>query len=47
MFDGDGSFFISFQKDGEIKTGFNFTSDIYSKPLLEIIKKKTKWIRFY
>ena len=40
MFDGDGSFFISFQKDGEIKTGFNFTSDIYSKPLLKIIKQK-------
>ena len=40
MFDGDGSFFIIFQKDGNIKTGFNLTSDIYSRPLLEIIKQK-------
>jgi len=38
--DGDGSFFISFQKDGQIKTGFNITSDLQSKPLLEQIKKQ-------
>lgn len=38
IIDGDGSFFISFQKDGQIKTGFNITSDIYSKPLLERIQ---------
>jgi len=38
IIDGDGSFFISFQKDGKIKTGFNITSDVYSKPLLERIQ---------
>jgi hypothetical protein len=38
--DGDGSFFISFQKNGEIKTGFNITNDLFSKPLLEIVKQK-------
>ena len=38
--DGDGSFFISFQKDGQIKTGFNITSDLQSKPLLEKIQKQ-------
>ena len=39
MIDGDGSFFISFQKDGDIKTGFNLTSDSYSRPLLDVIKQ--------
>lgn len=38
--DGDGSFFISFQINGEIKTGFNVTNDLFSKPLLEIVKQK-------
>jgi len=38
--DGDGSFFISFQRNGEIKTGFNITNDLFSKPLLEIVKQK-------
>ena len=40
IIDGDGSFYISFQKDGIIKTGFNITSDKNSKPLLENIKKQ-------
>ncbi len=38
--DGDGSFFISFQKDTKIKIGFNITNDRDSKPLLEGIKNK-------
>ena len=38
--DGDGSFFISFQRDGNIKTGFNITNDLFSKPLLEFVKQK-------
>jgi len=38
--DGDGSFFISFQKDTKIKIGFNITNDKDSKPLLENIKNK-------
>lgn len=38
VIDGDGSFFISFQKDGKIKTGFNITNDKQSKSLLETIK---------
>jgi hypothetical protein len=42
--DGDGSFFISFQKDGKIKTGFNLTNDFESKPLLVNIRKKFNMI---
>ena len=42
IIDGDGSFFISFLKNGEIKTGFNITSDKASKSLLESIKKQLK-----
>lgn len=38
IIDGDGSFFISFQKEGKIKTGFNITNDPDSRPLLEKIK---------
>lgn len=38
IIDGDGSFFISFQTDGTIKTGFNITSDKNSKYLLEKIQ---------
>ena len=37
-----GSFYISFQKDGKIKTGFNITNDKASKPLLESIQKQLK-----
>lgn len=40
IIDGDGSFYISFQKDGIIKTGFNITSDKNSKLLLESIQKQ-------
>nr|AYE93235.1 LAGLIDADG homing endonuclease [Termitomyces sp.]AYE93257.1 LAGLIDADG homing endonuclease [Termitomyces sp.] len=42
IIDGDGSFFISFQKDGKIKTGFNITNDLGSKPLLEEIQKQLR-----
>lgn len=38
--DGDGSFFITFPKDGVIKTGFTITNDRLSKPLLEFIQQK-------
>jgi len=38
--DGDGSFFISFQINGEIKTGFNITNDLFSKPLLHLRNEK-------
>jgi hypothetical protein len=44
IIDGDGSFFISFQRDGNIKTGFNITNDKDSRPLLEEIKKLLKGI---
>ena len=40
IIDGDGSVFVSFQKNGEIKTGFNITSDKNSRPLLDAIQKK-------
>lgn len=40
VIDGDGSFYISFNKDGKIKTGFSITNDKSSKPLLEIIQKQ-------
>ena len=40
IIDGDGSFFVSFQKEGKIKTGFNITNDKASKPLLEEIQKQ-------
>lgn len=33
-------FFIGFQKNGLIKTGFNITNDLDSKPLLENINKQ-------
>nr|QCI56450.1 hypothetical protein [Hypsizygus marmoreus] len=42
IIDGDGSFYISFQKEGQIKTGFNITNDLNSKPLLENIQKQLK-----
>jgi hypothetical protein len=44
IIDGDGSVFISFQSNGEIKTGFNITSDKDSRPLLDTIQKKLKGI---
>lgn len=44
IIDGDGSVFISFQSNGEIKTGFNITSDKDSRPLLNTIQKKLKGI---
>jgi hypothetical protein len=44
IIDGDGSFFISFQSDGNIKTGFNITNDKDSKPLLESLQIKLKGI---
>lgn len=40
VIDGDGSFYISFNKDGKIKTGFSITNDKASKPLLESIQKQ-------
>jgi len=40
VIDGDGSFYISFNKDGKIKTGFSITNDKSSKPLLEIIQNQ-------
>lgn len=40
IIDGDGSFYISFQQNGEIKTGFNITNDLDSKDLLEGIQKQ-------
>lgn len=44
IIDGDGSFFISFQVDGNIKTGFNVTTDKASKPLLNCLQKELKGI---
>ncbi len=42
IIDGDGSFYVSFQTDGNIKTGFNITNDKNSKSLLENIQKQLK-----
>lgn len=42
IIDGDGSFFISFLADGNIKTGFNITNDKASRPLLEGVKARFK-----
>ena len=44
MIDGDGSFYISFQKNGTIKTGFSITCDIASKPLLEVVSQNLNGI---
>lgn len=44
IIDGDGSFYISFNKNGSIKTGFSITGDKDSKPLLEGIQAKFKGI---
>lgn len=40
IIDGDGSFYVSFQTDGDIKTGFNITNDKTSKVLLEKIQSR-------
>ena len=40
IIDGDGSFFISFHKDGNIKTGFNITNDRASRSLLLKIQER-------
>lgn len=40
IIDGDGSFYVSFDKKGKITTGFNITSDDLSRPLLEAIQTK-------
>jgi hypothetical protein len=49
IIDGDGSVYISFQSNGEIKTGFSITSDINSRFLLETrrSRKKIERNRFY
>lgn len=44
IIDGDGSFYVSFNKDGSIKTGFSITGDKDSRPLLEGIQDKFKGI---
>ena len=44
LIDGDGSFYVSFNKDGSIKTGFSITGDKDSRPLLEGIQDKFKGI---
>jgi len=42
VIDGDGSFFISFHKDGKIKTGFSVTTDNESRALLESLQSELK-----
>ena len=44
IIDGDGSFYVSFNKNGSIKTGFSITGDKDSRPLLEGIQAKFKGI---
>lgn len=44
IIDGDGSFFISFNKNGVIKTGFSITGDKDSRPLLEGIQERFEGI---
>ena len=44
IIDGDGSFYVSFNKNGSIKTGFSITGDKDSRPLLEGIQEKFKGI---
>lgn len=44
IIDGDGSFYISFQKKGKIVTGFSITTDNLSRPLLEAIQQKLQGI---
>ena len=40
--DGDGSFFISFDSDGKIKSGFSITTDKASRALLESLQSQLK-----
>ena len=42
VIDGDGSFYISFEKNGSIIPYFTITNDLYSMPLLEKIKLRFK-----
>ena len=44
IIDGDCSFYVSFNKNGSIKTGFSITGDKDSRPLLEGIQDKFKGI---
>jgi hypothetical protein len=44
VIDGDGSVYVSFQKDGNIQTGFSITTDKLSRPLLEEIKNRLNGI---
>ena len=44
IIDGDGSFYVSFQADGKIKTGFNITTDKASKALLKSVQTELKGI---
>lgn len=40
IIDGDGSFYVSFHKNGTIKVGFSITADKESRKLLEGIQKR-------
>ena len=42
IIDGDGSFWVSFQKNGLIQTGFSITADNASLPLLKDIQNQFK-----
>lgn len=42
VIDGDGSFYISFEKNGSIIPYFTITNDLFSMPLLEKIKERFK-----
>ena len=44
IIDGDGSFYISFQRNGKITTGFKVVGDSMSRPLLEAIQRKLNGI---
>jgi|ERR1700733_4310612 len=44
IIDGDGSFYINFNKNGSINTGFSITTDKFSRPLLEQIQKQFEGI---
>lgn len=44
IIDGDGSFYVTFHKNGTIKVGFSITADKESRSLLEGIQKQFKGI---
>ena len=44
IIDGDGSFYVSFNKNGSIKTGFSLTGDRESRSLFEGIQERFKGI---